>query len=165
MPNDPITGRGINTGRTRFKAGFIPWNKGKTGIYPQERLDQISKSTKARLRLFHHQKNKSRSSEERAKISKTLRLIERFGRNVGYPEGWMVITESVFKRDNYSCQECGIKLARVKGKGQVQCHHIDYDTSNNDLSNLITLCASCHAKTGFRREEWIIHYRSKIKRS
>jgi len=70
---------------------------------------------------------------------------------------WHEIRKLVYKRDNYKCQECGVHC-QVKAKKKIQCHHIDYDVASNDLSNLITLCASCHAKTNFRRGDWIIHY-------
>ena len=33
-------------------------------------------------------------------------------------------------------------------------HHIDYNTMNNDDSNLMYLCKSCHSKTNFGRSSW-----------
>lgn len=33
-------------------------------------------------------------------------------------------------------------------------HHIDYNIENNNLSNLVLLCSSCHAKTNSNREKW-----------
>jgi predicted nucleic acid-binding Zn ribbon protein len=33
-------------------------------------------------------------------------------------------------------------------------HHIDYNTENNEIENLILLCESCHGKTNSKREEW-----------
>lgn len=58
---------------------------------------------------------------------------------------WKIWRESVFRRDGYSCQECG----------RVGCylepHHII--TLNEDLTkafeinNGITLCRPCHIKT------------------
>jgi len=73
---------------------------------------------------------------------------------------WHELRKLVYKRDGWLCQECGVHC-NGKNKTAIACHHIDYDISNNDLSNLITLCASCHCKTNFRRENWIIHYREK----
>lgn len=165
MPNDPITGRGVNTGRTRFQKGLTPWNKGMTGIYSQDQLDKIALASKKRMSTSHPFKGKHHRLESRIQISQSLKAIIRHGNNVGYPDGWKNMTESIFKRDNYLCQECGSKLARVRGKGVIQCHHIDYDTSNNDPSNLITLCASCHARTGFNRADWMIRFWRKMNRS
>lgn len=160
-----VKGEQRNTGKTHFKNGFTPWNKGNTGIYSEEYRRKIGDATRERLLNNHPQTNKSRTSEERKKISIGVQEFFKnaIGNMVGYPEDWKELTEKIFKRDKYLCQECGCKLERVRGKGQIQCHHIDYDTSNNDFSNLITLCASCHGKTSYRREDWLIHYRSKMK--
>lgn len=42
-----------------------------------------------------------------------------------------------FKKSN--CEKCGTDK-------KLEIHHIDRDWSNNDLSNLKTLCRTCHAK-------------------
>jgi len=38
----------------------------------------------------------------------------------------------------------------------LDCHHIDYIKKNHDERNLITLCKSCHSKTGLKRTIWRI---------
>ena len=52
--------------------------------------------------------------------------------------------ESVFKRDNYTCQECG-------GSEYVTAHHIKsfahYSRLRYELTNGVTLCESCHSRT------------------
>ncbi len=55
---------------------------------------------------------------------------------------WKIIAKECYKRDNYTCQDCG------KRGGLIHAHHINpYAISkNNDLDNLITLCGSCHAR-------------------
>ena len=55
---------------------------------------------------------------------------------------WKVIIKKVYKRDNYQCQLCG------KKGGKLNAHHIiPWRVSHNDkMSNLITLCRSCHSK-------------------
>lgn len=50
------------------------------------------------------------------------------------------------ERDNYTCQYSG-----AFGKS---IHHIDYDKTNNDPLNLITLSTPIHTKTNFNREIW-----------
>lgn len=158
-----VKGECRNSGRTHFPKGTTPWNKGKKGVYSLEtRLAMgahgIGKpSPRKGVMLTNKTKDKIRNSL----IKRCENLI---GENSGYPEPktWLDITEKVFKRDNYRCQECGAELARVKGPGVIQCHHIDYNTANLNLSNLITLCASCHCKTTFNREDWLDHFRSKL---
>jgi len=60
---------------------------------------------------------------------------------------------AVFERDNYICQECGIR------GGKLQSHHIKGWSDNPDLrfdiNNGITLCLECHAKKHPGRENLI----------
>jgi len=64
---------------------------------------------------------------------------------------------SALKRDNYTCQICGRKQSRVKGKEcKVEVHHIQnilnwpelYDAVRRyllvDPDKLKTLCVDCH---------------------
>jgi len=37
--------------------------------------------------------------------------------------------------------------------------HIDHDKSNNNFSNLITLCTVCNTKANFNRKYWVEFYR------
>jgi len=53
--------------------------------------------------------------------------------------GYRTIHKAVLLRDNNTCQVC------VSTNGLI-VHHRDKDNSNNKLSNLITLCRSCHQK-------------------
>ncbi|MGM0582976.1 MAG: HNH endonuclease [Bacteroidota bacterium] len=60
------------------------------------------------------------------------------------------LKNKIKKRDNNTCQICG-----VKGKdATLHVHHIDYNKDNSSMNNLITLCNSCHSKTNFDREYW-----------
>jgi 5-methylcytosine-specific restriction endonuclease McrA len=71
-----------------------------------------------------------------------------------YGQGWRERARGIRERDMHQCQLCGKKHCRL------DVHHIDYDKSNLDPKNLITLCHSCHMKTGFRREQWITIFRT-----
>lgn len=80
--------------------------------------------------------------------------------SVLYPPSFNgLLKRKIRKRDNYTCQECDKKkIARL-----LCVHHIDYDKMNNEESNLISLCGSCHAKTNFNREYWQTHFTEKLK--
>lgn len=50
----------------------------------------------------------------------------------------------VLERDNYTCQRCGLKQEEIDRELDVH-HIIPYKLGGtNDLSNLISLCRSCH---------------------
>ena len=61
------------------------------------------------------------------------------------------------ERDNYTCQMCGKILEGQKREDEqsLAVHHIDYNKKNCLPKNLVTLCGSCHSKTGAgNREKW-----------
>jgi len=73
-----------------------------------------------------------------------------------YPDEWKDdLKESIRKRDNYTCQECGTHQDELNRK--LHIHHIDYNKDNLSENNLISLCNSCHNKTNFNRDYWV-HY-------
>ena len=76
-----------------------------------------------------------------------------------YSPDWHKIRKAIYERDKWVCQECGVHCHH---DNKIQCHHIDYDISHNDFSNLITLCAVCHGKSNFSREDWTEHYKNII---
>ena len=57
---------------------------------------------------------------------------------------WEAIKKEIYKRDNRTCQNC----KKYCNWMDISCHHIiPWRVSKNDsLSNLTTLCRSCHAK-------------------
>jgi len=63
---------------------------------------------------------------------------------------------SIRTRDNFKCQQCS-KL-QIDCNRKLDVHHIDYDKMNNNEENLISLCKSCHMKTGFNRTYWTKYF-------
>jgi hypothetical protein len=67
-------------------------------------------------------------------------------------ENWESIRLEVYKRDDFTCQECKTKCISKKRATKenshkiIQCHHkVKYSISkDNSLSNLETLCLKCH---------------------
>lgn len=59
--------------------------------------------------------------------------------------GWDTIRNIIYKRDNFSCTNCGIKNVKLN------CHHIiPYRISKDDsFDNLTSLCSKCHAAIDF----------------
>lgn len=65
-------------------------------------------------------------------------------------------SQAVLKRDNYQCQHCGLKE-------KLQAHHIlpyaKHPDKRLDLSNGITLCATCHSKQHPNLPSYLFHQR------
>ncbi len=63
-----------------------------------------------------------------------------------HPE-WETISRYIRELFNYFCAKCGNNCRNIKDKKMIlQVHHIDENPENNDIENLIPLCASCHLK-------------------
>jgi 5-methylcytosine-specific restriction endonuclease McrA len=70
-----------------------------------------------------------------------------------YPFEWTkIFKQQIRQRDNFECQNCGIKECKCSKK--LNIHHIDYNKKNLNNDNLISLCNSCHSKTNIQRNYW-----------
>lgn len=60
---------------------------------------------------------------------------------------WRRRAAECYERDGWLCRDCGVHCTR-KGKNKIQAHHVipRRHGGNDDLSNLVTLCARCHTK-------------------
>lgn len=113
-----------NTGKTHFKKGIVPWNKGK----------KLSAEIRNKLSL--------------AKLGKTGPLCVNWkggiarGRNALCKPQYRKWRESVMKRDDYTCQNCGERGTYL------EVHHIKSWAKFPELrfvtSNGITYCRECH---------------------
>jgi len=74
------------------------------------------------------------------------------------------LKESIRKRDNYTCQKCGIKQSKLTGYfKKLSIHHIDYVKENVDPRNLISLCNKCNIKVNYNRDYWYSYFCFKLK--
>jgi len=65
-----------------------------------------------------------------------------------YPNSFdKILKNEIKQRDSFQCVICKVTT-------ELHIHHIDYNKSNNNHINLITLCSSCHMTTNFNREYW-----------
>jgi len=75
------------------------------------------------------------------------------------------LKEQIRKRDNYTCQNCGMTEEEhliVIGT-DLHVHHIDYNKENCKEDNLITVCLSCNTRANYNRNYWEEFYTQKIK--
>lgn len=74
-----------------------------------------------------------------------------------YPKDWEAIALSVKVKANWVCRHCGkqciqpgedrANLSRsFIGQHTLTVHHADFKPENNQLENLIPLCAPCHLR-------------------
>jgi len=66
------------------------------------------------------------------------------------------LKESIRKRDDNKCKECGLNKEDhyLRYNENLHVHHIDYNKENCDKHNLITLCLKCNISANYNREQW-----------
>jgi len=88
------------------------------------------------------------SEEERRRISETLRgRSGRFKPREEYPSDWEWVKKKVRERDGYRCVRC--RIPEVALPRNLSVHHINRNKEDCSLSNLVSLCNSCHAESQF----------------
>jgi hypothetical protein len=127
---------------------------------PFEQRQKISKSLTG----------KKLSKKTRLKISNALKG-KKLGKNnilyihgngyAPYPSEFKRIKPIIRKRDNFTCQRCGLKEKNHFRK--LDIHHIDYNKDNCKKDNLITLCNLCNNKANFDKDYWFAYYTYIIK--
>lgn len=63
------------------------------------------------------------------------------------------IADEIRERDGHKCVLCS-GASKAKHTSNLPIHHIDYDTNNQDPSNLVTLCVRCHNMTNSNQHFW-----------
>ena len=135
-----------NTGRTRFKKGQTPWNKGKSPSDATRKKIGDSQLGKKRARSINgiksfkekmSGKNNPRWVSDRSKVDMNKRS--------NWSPECIKWRESIFKRDGYKC-----KINNSDCCVTVQAHHIlnwkDYPGLRFNINNGITLCLVHHPR-------------------
>lgn len=136
-----------DTKKRRFKEGkSVPWNKG--GHISENQKISISKFFKGRSNPYIQN---VKNPNWHGGFSKLGYSHEFNGK----------LKESIRRRDGYRCQECFIHQNELGYR--LSIHHIDFDKKNNNPDNLFSLCKSCHTRTTFNRENWIVYFKEKMK--
>jgi len=135
-----------------------------------------SEKTKEKIRQenFKHPRrywlDKKRSKDTKEKISKN-RTGQCLGKNnPAWNDGSSFepygaefnkrLKEQIRARDKFACQQCRKKEKTLDYI--LICHHIDYNKKNNDPTNLISLCKTCHSQTNFSREDRTKYFQEKL---
>ena len=148
--------------------GHVPWNKGKTGVYSVETL-QVMRTGACGYRHTDEAKERIRQANiGRPSVLKgTKQPVEQMralalgnigrvpwnkGLRRGLAQGFFDSTaltewgQRVFKRDKYTCQDCGATQG-----GELEADHIisrwQDPTLVYTVANGRTLCRRCHKQT------------------
>ena len=146
------------------KKGCIPWNKSRIGIYSEETLKKMSVNRKGIPSL---KKGKtgiySKETLEKMSYRKIGNKSPTWQGGTSFepytPDFNKRLKGKIRERDNHTCQECHYTEQELGYK--LTIHHIDYNKSNSNPRNLISLCRSCHSKTNFGRNDWIDYFNNK----
>jgi len=159
----------IKKNKTSFKKGMTPWNKGKTGLVSNPNKGKhitnsgsfkkghkhiganIGEIMKGKPSPFKGKKH-SEEANEKNRIAHIGNTPWNKGTGNKKSENKRIRAsietslwrESVFARDNWTCQKCNIK------GGVLRPHHILNFAEHKDLrfaiDNGITLCDDCHVE-------------------
>ena len=117
-----------NLGDKLMERGDTPWNKGVKGL-------QIAWNKGIKYLAVTGRKN----GNWRGGVLKGNRKIRR---SAEY-QNWR---KNVFKRDNYTCQECGMKGGVILNADHIKPFFL-FPELRFEIDNGRTLCISCHRKT------------------
>lgn len=101
--------------KTAFKKGHKPWNKDKRGIYSEISLKKMSESSKGKHFSQSTEFKKGNCKEKSGNWKGGVTSLHKCIKGLEEYNNWRT---EVFKRDCYTCQDCG-----QKGK-RLHCHHI-----------------------------------------
>ena len=147
-----------------FKKGRKPWNKGMKGKaylkhYPNGiKINKFPKGNQyAKGNHPKHEFKKGQIPWNYIDGRSKIRSPDRYG------DDWSNIRMLIYRRDNFTCQHCLLRMSKYKEGFHVH-HKIPFLVSfDNSLNNLITLCKSCHTKEEMRlmkiHPEWYNHSR------
>lgn len=125
-----------------------------------KRSDEFKMACSLRMKKFlSNPENKKKFMEN--VISKATEKNTKLGTVRVYPKEFnRNLKDEIRLRDEYLCQNCDITEEEhiiVFGK-VLTIHHIDYNKSNCDNKNLITLCISCNVRANHNRWYWKGYY-------
>jgi len=125
---------------------FGVWMSGRS--VPEDVRKKISSSLKQKWEnsLERKQKYKEMFSGENSPTWFDGRSFEPYGSDFNDE-----LKAFIKQRDGGICQLCGTDEDLV-------VHHIDYCKTNNDITNVVTLCRSCNAVVNYNRRWWIEYF-------
>ena len=136
-----------NTGRTHFKKGAIPWNKGIKTNKKAPNNNSVRKECEICFKRFMVPLSRSKSSKYCSRkcfnISKKNNTGEKNNNWVG--GSWLYVRRLILIEQDYTCQVCGLRepdIMEVNHKLERSSH----PELSRDKDNLEVLCPNCHRR-------------------
>ena len=103
----------------------------------------------------YREKQASRQRGEKSHLWKGGKIKDEALRLQGWQ--WRYRRKECYARDNWTCQDCGVHCTS-RGKTKIQAHHIvsRRNGGSDDLTNLVTLCISCHHKREWTERKEVV---------
>ena len=150
----------------------MAFKTGKSNIkYKDGRTLQINHCKDCDKKIINYRAKRCRSCDNKTRIhsEETIRKISGIN-NHNYIDGkgylpyasdfTSKLKDKICKRDNYTCQCCEMIQEEhfiIYGR-DIEIHHIDYNKSNCDEKNLITLCKQCNLRANYNRDYWYSYF-------
>ena len=68
-----------------------------------------------------------------------------------YTSDWEEVSWNYRKRQNFTCEECGVNLSQRNHNKLLHTHHINGVKSDNSEDNLQALCVGCHSRQPYHQ--------------
>jgi len=126
-----------------------------------EYIKELSESRRGEKNPRYGKKN-----SYKFRVLHSWRMWRKFGCttffSTGYTKDFNFFTkERIRDRDSRKCFLCGVSEDKLDRKLDV--HHIDYDKTNCNDDNLVSLCRKCHLDTSrYHRDLWYIFFKAAL---
>lgn len=139
-------GSQTNTGKTHFKKGMTPWNKGTKGAMPtpwnfNRNLRKECTVCFKRYKVPLCRKNSKFCSNRCHAIFKFTG--EKNSNWIG--GGWLMVRKQVLLEQNYTCQVCTLREPEIMEVNH-KLERSRYPELSRDKNNMEVLCPNCHRR-------------------
>ena len=132
-----------NSGKTHFKKGLTPWNKGKKGLFvPKTKGIDNRKSYECVMCFTRFKSYKKRTFCSR-KCSALQHSSENNSNWIG--GGWLYVRKLILIDQDYTCQDCGHREPDIMEVNH-KLERSNYPELAHDKNNLEVLCPNCHRR-------------------
>lgn len=140
----------MNTGRTHFKKGMTPWNKGTVGIMPApwNKEDGVRKECEvcfSRFTVPKCRKDIARFCSKKCLGAANGERLTGESNHNWIGGGWLKVRKEVLVEQDYTCQSCGLREPEIMEVNH-KLEKSEYPELARDRNNMEVLCPNCHRR-------------------